>query len=80
VLDLDDRALYETLAVQLPVTATVRTARGYHCYFRCPDLPLGNRVQVNKQLFDIRGDGGYCVAPPSIHETGARYEWVYAER
>ena len=24
---------------------------------------------------DVRGDGGYVLAPPSIHPTGRRYEW-----
>lgn len=51
-----------------------RTGRGgYHYYFQA-DEPVGNRVGVIPGI-DVRGDGGYVVAPPSIHPNGTAYEW-----
>ena len=35
------------------------------------------RNSVNKKLdIDIRADGGYVAAPPSIHGSGNQYQWV----
>ena len=33
-----------------------------------------NRVNLLDGV-DVRADGGYIVAPPSIHNNGNRYEW-----
>lgn len=35
-----------------------------------------NRVNLLDGV-DIRSDGGYIVAPPSIHPNGSKYEWEY---
>ena len=47
----------------------VETPRGVHLYFRHPGTHVGNRTRVKdetaKPRYDIRGDGGYVVAPPS---------------
>jgi putative DNA primase/helicase len=57
----------------LPHTATVRTARGWHRYFR---IPAGKVIPCSTGTgLDVRGDGGYVVAPPSVHATGAVYRW-----
>ena len=36
---------------------------------------LGNKVGLRPGL-DIRAEGGYIVAPPSIHASGDRYAWL----
>lgn len=85
VLDVDvDKGGPESLAALqeahevLPPTLTVRTGSGgEHRYFRHPGEPIRN--DAGRKLgagLDVRGDGGYIVAPPSIHATGCAYEWV----
>ncbi len=49
---------------------------GYHLYLHS-DTEIQNRVGVMDGV-DIRGDGGYVIAPPSVHANGRRYEWKYA--
>jgi hypothetical protein len=68
VLDLDG---LEPPA-ELPRTLTSRTGKGMHIFFRHP----GGRVRnFSRPGMDLKGDGGYVVAPPSIHPSGALYEW-----
>lgn len=56
-------------------TISVRTARGCHFYFRHPGSKVPNKASLLVGM-DIRGDGGFVVAPGSIHPSGARYEWA----
>ena len=84
VLDVDGDSAAESLRElereygDLPPTATVRTGRpgGEHRYYQ---LPAGVAVRnasgktLGKGL-DVRGDGGYVCAPPSVHVTGRRYD------
>jgi len=59
----------------LPRTMTVRTGGGgLHFYFKNPGYPIQNCVGLYRGI-DIRGEAGQVVAPPSIHEGGAPYEW-----
>jgi len=54
-----------------------RTARGYHVFYAHPGggSTIRNRAGLMTGV-DVRADGGYVVAPPSVHASGTRYEWV----
>lgn len=56
----------------------VKTGNGWHCYYTHPggEVPNGVRVaRFGDVAMDVRGDGGYVVAPPSIHGSGRVYGW-----
>jgi KaiC/GvpD/RAD55 family RecA-like ATPase len=56
-------------------TPKAKTGKGYHAYMQHPGFEIRNDVDTKLKI-DIRGDGGYVVAPPSIHGSGVQYEWV----
>jgi hypothetical protein len=60
---------------RLPPTPEVTTGGGgHHHYFRHPGGPVRNRAGLAPGL-DLRADGGYVVAPPSLHPSGGHYVW-----
>jgi DNA-binding CsgD family transcriptional regulator len=76
VLDVDGPEGAEAVkGKHLPLTWAVSTGKGTHYYFLHPGFPVGNGVRVLPGV-DIRGDGGYAVAPGSVHVSGKKYEWV----
>lgn len=48
---------------------------GYHYYFLAPDFKVRNTVGIADGI-DVRGDGGYIVAPPSRHASGKTYRFT----
>jgi hypothetical protein len=73
---LDILAKLEAEHGKLPPTPCVRTGGGgLHFYFAHPGGKLGNTAGKIGLGIDTRGDGGYVIAPPSVHESGASYEW-----
>lgn len=83
-LDIDPRHLgdeslhmLEDKFGMLPETVSVKTgANGSHYYFK---MPKGRNLKFKNSIrpgIDIKANGGYVVAPPSVHpETGREYEW-----
>lgn len=81
VLDLDGAEGAATLRAfeikhgAIPKTRTVVTARGRHAWFayRGPVPTTAGRIGPG---IDTRGDDGYVVVPPSVHQTGHRYAFL----
>lgn len=76
VVDIDGNSgqLHATMD-RLPETRISRTGSGgYHLVFASPGQPVVCAVGLQDGV-DIRGDGGYIVAPPSIHKSGKPYKW-----
>ncbi len=61
---------------KLPKTVTVKTGGGLHYYFRHDGTRIRNRAGHPGKNIDIRGDGGYVIAPGSVHKSGATYRFV----
>ncbi len=59
----------------MPLTASVSTPRGgEHYYPRLNGRRIANSAGKLGPGVDVRGDGGYVLAPPSIGANGRRYE------
>lgn len=74
VVDLDTREAVEKIKNEsVGKPPAVITGKGYHLYYRYRS-GVGN--SVNRELgLDIRGEGGYVIAPPSKHPSGKTYIW-----
>ncbi len=73
VLDVDPENGGSTVGLSLPDTRRVVThSGGEHWYYRVRGDVRNSAGQVGVGL-DIRGDGGYVIAPPSLGYTGRLY-------
>jgi hypothetical protein len=71
----DELAELERRHGELPPTWRALTANGgVHVYFAHPGGHVGNRAGLWRGI-DLRGDGGYVVAAPSVLDGGRRYCW-----
>lgn len=81
VIDLDTKggvdgvANFRALANDnIPPTYVVATPTGgFHFYFKYPGFRVYNSASKLAPGVDVRGDGGFVVAPGSPHKNGGRY-------
>ncbi len=76
VRDFDDSQAYDHWQAHYPELAkslpAVKTARGYHVYFRCPSAMYKKFGDGELRV----GSGHYTIVPPSAHASGAIYQWM----
>lgn len=82
VIDLDGFDAVREFYVQFPkasgLTLTVMTGsgKGAHLYFRVDKIPVNINVRTALGGFEIRGNGQYVIAPPSLHPSGKVYKTI----
>lgn len=81
VLDYDDGSAFSDLVERwaqkrgrsiYEETPVVGTGRGFQVYLRTKEPLRSQRLNG----LDIKGEGGYVVAPPSVHPSGAAYTFI----
>jgi hypothetical protein len=90
VVDFDSEEAFESWLKGLPkelkeyIMAAcwfVKTQKGYHVYIRPEDPELIPRTKIRcREGVDIKGEGGYVIAPPSKHPSGASYKGWYSPK
>lgn len=61
---------------ELGATWLVNTGSGgMHLYYRMPSADVRNSAGAIGPGVDVRGNGGYVIAPPSLHVSGGHYRW-----
>lgn len=83
VLDIDGDAGFATLAEiesvqgRLPPTLLSSTGNGRHYWFVAQDSIPCSTAKIGPGI-DVKADGGYVAAPPSVHPNGKIYRWIDA--
>ena len=77
VVDIDPRNGGQLdQALMTPTAAVITGGGGWHLYYRHPGAPTVAELPGRPGV-DIKGDGGYVTAPPSVHpDTGRPYRWT----
>jgi hypothetical protein len=73
--DLAKGADPDLVTLGFPITLRVETGGGFHLWF-LSDQDIKNSASKLGQGIDIRGNGGYVVAPPSVHYSGKTYQFL----
>jgi len=66
--------------LDLPSTLTVLTGNGLHLYYRHPGGKVPTCAGRLAPGIDVKGERSFATAPPSLHYSGTRYNWLVKAR
>ena len=72
---LDSWAEIQDINGRVDTLTSLTGGGGIHLIFQAPAVPLKNTAGEIALGIDTRAEGGYIVAPASLHVSGRRYEW-----
>ena len=74
ILDYDCPELFARHSAFLPETWITETGRAgcRHVWLYAPGPVASRKIGA----LDVKGVGGYCMIPPSLHPSGERYRWL----
>lgn len=76
IVDLDGpEGIKQSESLGLSSRLISLTGKGRHLWYKHPGQTVTNAVRAYEGV-DVRGDGGFVLAPPSIHPNGKKYRWV----
>jgi len=76
IVDLDGpEGKHQAEVLGLTSSSKSVTGKGFHLWYKHPGGNIQNTVRTHPGI-DIRGDGGFVLAPPSVHPNGKRYRWL----
>lgn len=79
VVDLDgkkgEKTARRALGLPLNTLASRTGGGGLHLFYQADGQEIQTRVRAFPGI-DIRGEKGFVVLPPSLHESGELYRWV----
>jgi len=86
---IEDEKVWQCLGVcKTKFTDSSSLQRGIHIYIRVvdpKDILRGKKIEgqveyngysIKTEIIDVKGEGGYVLAPPSYHESGVHYEFT----
>ena len=77
VVDFDTKeAIEDAKKKNFPKGPLSQTAKGYHAFCQYEDGHRNFQKRGDLPGIDLRAEGGYVVAAPSVHATGHAYTWV----
>jgi len=80
VIDFDSMPAFQTALGNewLKKTLVTKTSRGVHVWVRTPTPERVRHFKLKNSEggVDVIGEGGFAISPPSVHESGARYELI----